>query len=294
MSKPRDERQKDLFRPALDQIIDMGHPLVRLAQEIDWSFLEQRFASVCEAGPGQPPLPARLVAGLFILKHTHSLSDEALCARWLENPYYQSFCGEQVFRHELAFERSSMSRWRGRLGEENLEALLQESLSVAHKTGALETKDLERVVLQDEQPGNQPDRQRWLPRTRRADRGEPPLQEPPDPHTLRVRLQGQRRHPRHLTQGARLARFPPPRGALHCRMRIPGLRAESASGDPNGRVGLKPPTPASATIRALRRHLLARRFAVPKLQRNFVWDAGCAAKLLDRIYREMPIYRYSD
>jgi IS5 family transposase len=146
MSKPRDERQKDLFRPALDQIIDLGHPLVRLAQEIDWSFLEQRFASVCEAGPGQPPLPARLVAGLFILKHTHSLSDEALCARWLENPYYQYFCGEQVFRHELAFERSSMSRWRGRLGEENLEALLQESLSVAHKTGALETKDLERVV----------------------------------------------------------------------------------------------------------------------------------------------------
>ena len=146
MSKPRDERQKDLFRPALDQIIDMGHPLVRLAQEIDWSFLEQRFASVCEAGPGQPPLPARLIAGLFILKHTHSLSDEALCARWLENPYYQYFCGEQVFRHELAFERSSMSHWRGRLGEENLEALLQESLSVAHKTGALETKDLERVV----------------------------------------------------------------------------------------------------------------------------------------------------
>ena len=110
MSKPRDERQKDLFRPALDQIIDMGHPLVRLAQEIDWSFLEQRFASVCEAGPGQPPLPARLVAGLFILKHTHSLSDEALCGRWLENPYYQYFCGEQAFRHELPFERSSMSR----------------------------------------------------------------------------------------------------------------------------------------------------------------------------------------
>src|SRR6266481_2999594 len=147
MSKPRDERQKDLFRPALDQIIDLGHPLVRLAGEIDWGFLEQRFASVCEAGPGQPPLPARLIAGLFIVKHMHSLSDEALCARWLENPYYQYFCGEQMFCHELPFDRSSMSRWRCRLGEENLAALLQESLSVAHKTGALETKDLERVVV---------------------------------------------------------------------------------------------------------------------------------------------------
>ena len=147
MSKPRDERQKDLFRPALNQIIDMGHPLVRLAGEIDWEFLEQRFAAVCEAGPGQPPLPVRLIAGLFILKHTHSLSDEALCARWLENPYYQYFCGEQTFRHELSFERSSMSRWRARLGEENLAGLLQESLSVAHKTGAIETKDLERVAV---------------------------------------------------------------------------------------------------------------------------------------------------
>ena len=26
MSKPRDDRQKDLLLPALDQIIDMGHP----------------------------------------------------------------------------------------------------------------------------------------------------------------------------------------------------------------------------------------------------------------------------
>src|ERR1019366_1615746 len=147
MSKPRDERQKDLFRPALDQIIDMGHPLVQLAHEIDWGFLERRFASVCETGPGQPPLASRLIAGLFILKHTHSLSDEALCARWLENPYYQYFCGEPAFRHELPFERSSISRWRARLGEENLAALLQESLSVAHKTGALETKDLERVAV---------------------------------------------------------------------------------------------------------------------------------------------------
>ena len=65
----------------------------------------------------------------------------------MENPYYQYFCGEQFFRHELPFDRSSMTRWRQRLGEEHLAALLQESLSVAHKTGAVETKDLERVVV---------------------------------------------------------------------------------------------------------------------------------------------------
>ena len=147
MSKPRDERQKDLFRPALDEIIDLGHPLVRLAGEIDWDFLDGRFRSVCTDGAGQPPLPTRLVAGLFILKHMHDLSDEVLCARWLENPYYQYFCGEQSFRHELPFDRSSLTRWRQRLGETELQALLQESLSVAHRSGALASKDLERVAV---------------------------------------------------------------------------------------------------------------------------------------------------
>lgn len=147
MSKPRDDRQKDLFRPPLEEIINLGHPLVRLGRAIDWGFLSRRFATVCATGPGQPPLPTRLVAGLLILKHMHSLSDEVLCARWLENPYYQYFCGEEVFRHALSFDRSSLTRWRQRLGEEQLAALIQESLSVAHKTGALATKDLERVAV---------------------------------------------------------------------------------------------------------------------------------------------------
>jgi transposase, IS5 family len=52
-----------------------------------------------------------------------------------------------VFCHRLPFDRSSLTRWRQRLGEEQLAALLQESLSVAHKTDALATKDLERVAV---------------------------------------------------------------------------------------------------------------------------------------------------
>jgi len=147
VSQPRDDRQDDLFGPRLEEIINLRHPLVRLAAEIDWSFLAGRFGSVCRVGPGQPPLPTRLVAGLLILKHMHNLSDEALCDRWVENPYFQYFCGEAVFQHAAPFDRSSLTRWRQRLGEEQIAALLQESLSVAHRAGAIETKDLERVVV---------------------------------------------------------------------------------------------------------------------------------------------------
>ena len=58
------------------------------------------------------------MAGLAILKHTYDLSDEVLCERWVENPYYQHFCGEEFFQHRLVFDRSSLTRWRHRMGEE--------------------------------------------------------------------------------------------------------------------------------------------------------------------------------
>jgi transposase, IS5 family len=148
--KPRERREtgaQDLFRARLDQIIDMSHELVKLAQAIDWRFLESCFGEVYSDGPGMPPLPTRLMAGLAILKHTFNLSDEELCARWIENPYFQYLCGEEFFCHKLPFDRSSMTRWRQRMGEEKITALLQESLSVAVKTGAMKPSDTRRVVV---------------------------------------------------------------------------------------------------------------------------------------------------
>ena len=45
------------------------------------------------------------------------------------------------------FDRSSLTRWRNRMSEERLKALLQESLSVATKTEAIKPSDLSRVIV---------------------------------------------------------------------------------------------------------------------------------------------------
>jgi transposase, IS5 family len=148
--KPRERREKgeqDLFRSRLDQIINMNHELVKLATAVSWSFIETKCGEVYSEGPGMPPLATRLMAGLAILKHTFDLSDEELCARWVENPYFQYFCGEEFFCHALPFDRSSMTRWRQRMGEERIASLLQESLAVAVKTGAMKPEDTKRVIL---------------------------------------------------------------------------------------------------------------------------------------------------
>ena len=148
--RPRERREtgeQDLFRSRLDQIIDIEHALVKLSRAIDWRFLEQRLGAVYQDGPGQPALPTRLMAGLAIPKHTYDLSDEVVCELWIENPYYQYFCGEEFFQHRLPLDRSSMTHWRQRMGEQRLQALLQESLAVATKVGAMKPRDLTRVIV---------------------------------------------------------------------------------------------------------------------------------------------------
>lgn len=137
----------DLFRSRLETIIDPGHELVRLAALIDWARFDDAFGAHYHERKGRPGLPTRLMAGLHLLKHMKGLSDEEVCALWVENPYFQVFCGEAHFRHELPLDRSSMTRWRKRIGAGNLEALLAETVAVAVRTGAVSPRHLERITV---------------------------------------------------------------------------------------------------------------------------------------------------
>ena len=92
--KSRAPEQHDLLRPRLTDMIDMRHELVRLEALIDWEFFEQEWAGFFPSHPGRPATSPRLVAGLLYLQHAYRLSDEAVVARWVENPYFQHFSGE--------------------------------------------------------------------------------------------------------------------------------------------------------------------------------------------------------
>jgi hypothetical protein len=135
----------DLFRARLDQIINMKHELVQLADKIDWDFIDAEIAPLY-SDKGRPGIQTRFVIGLLLLKHIYGLSDEGVCERWVYDPYFQHFTGEEFFQHEFPHERSDLSHWRKRLGDK-LELLLAESLRVAHASGALRTKDLARVTV---------------------------------------------------------------------------------------------------------------------------------------------------
>ena len=135
----------DLFRARLDQIINLKHELAQLAGKIDWDFIDGEIAPLY-SDKGRPGIETRFAIGLLLLKHIYGLSDEGVCERWVYDPYFQHFTGEEFFQHEFPHERSDLSHWRKRLGDK-LELLLAESLRVAHESGALRTRDLKRVTV---------------------------------------------------------------------------------------------------------------------------------------------------
>jgi IS5 family transposase len=137
----------DLFRARLSQQLDMRHPLVRLAGLIDWGVFEARFGDLYHPHVGRPGIPIRLMVGLSYLQHAFALSDEEVVARWVENPYWQYFCGFDYLQLALPIDPSSLVRWRQRIGQDGMERLLQETIAAAQRSEAVKPQSLERVSV---------------------------------------------------------------------------------------------------------------------------------------------------
>lgn len=137
--------QGRFFNPFLKDIIDRNHPMVRLADSIDWKNFEDALApSFCD-GNGRPSIPVRMMVGMHYLKHMADVSDGDVLAGWLENPYWQYFTGGVHFEHEIPFDSSSMTRWRRRIRQEGAEEMLAESIRTGLKTKLIRRSDLDRV-----------------------------------------------------------------------------------------------------------------------------------------------------
>jgi IS5 family transposase len=146
--RPRSQADADqlhLFQAHFDQILNPDHPLVVLAGKIDWQRFDAAFADCYCPDFGAPGKAIRLLVGLHYLKHAFNKSDESLLERWLENPYWQSFCGFTTMQHELPLHPTSLVKWRGRVGVERLLELLQETIALAVREKQVSPREFRQV-----------------------------------------------------------------------------------------------------------------------------------------------------
>ena len=136
LGKSPDQNQLNLFHPVLKQIIDPSHGLVLLAGKFPWEELEEEF-SVYYSEIGAPAKPVRLMVGLLVLKQISGYSDERLLREWIENPYYQYFCGEVDFSWLKPCSVSELAHFRKRIGEKGLEQIFNTCKELQEKTSLL-------------------------------------------------------------------------------------------------------------------------------------------------------------
>ncbi|MFH1885738.1 MAG: IS5/IS1182 family transposase, partial [Pseudomonadota bacterium] len=71
--KPRrpsiEDRQGDWFRVELCRIVDPGHPMVKLAQAVDWDRMDEVFGATFCPDNGRPGVSTRLMVSLHFLKY---------------------------------------------------------------------------------------------------------------------------------------------------------------------------------------------------------------------------------
>lgn len=145
MQPKRQIQEPELFRSHLDQILNQKHPLYRLANQIDWTFFEEKFGPTYVEGVGSPGKPIRLMVGLHYLKYTFNESDESVVARFIENPYWQYFCGYEYFQHSFPIDPSSMTNFRKRIGAEGSEEMLKEVITTVQRAGLMTESSFNKV-----------------------------------------------------------------------------------------------------------------------------------------------------
>lgn len=144
--KPRNEKKNlEIFKVPLEEIINKAHPLVRLSETINWKALEEKLSEKYSEKMGAPGKQIRLMVGLQYLKYMYNESDEMIVQKFVENPYYQYFCGNEYFEHSLPIDSSSMTNFRKRMGKEDIDELLKETVSSVTCSGQLKEKDFEQL-----------------------------------------------------------------------------------------------------------------------------------------------------
>ena len=135
--------QLNVFHVPLVSIINMEHELVILSKRINWESVEKEF-SIYYPDLGRPAVPIRKMVGSMLLKQMYNLGDETFVARWIENPYWQYFCGETYFQYDKPYDPSEFVHFRKRIGEVGAQKILKRSI------GLFDSKEVhEKEVLID-------------------------------------------------------------------------------------------------------------------------------------------------
>ena len=141
--------QLEMFKVPIKHFIKESHELVLLSKKINWTQLESELSTYYCKDNGRPGIPIRTIAGIILLRRIFDESDESILDRWVENPYWQYFCGEIYFQYEPPCDRTELIKFRKRIGEKGSEILFKMSVQLFPKKEIQEDEVLLDTTVQE-------------------------------------------------------------------------------------------------------------------------------------------------
>lgn len=141
--------QLNIFKIPLNQFINLKHQLCLLSKKIDWDKVEKDFSEYYCVDNGRPSIPIQKIVGVILLKRVYNHSDESVVERWMENPYWQYFCGETFFQYQQPFDPTELIKFRQRVGESGAEKILSLSIDLFEKKEIEEKEVLIDTTVQE-------------------------------------------------------------------------------------------------------------------------------------------------
>lgn len=145
--KKTNHTQDRIFDHRLSKQLNPNHELFTFARLIDWNALEAYFAKMFSPDEGAPAKPVRLITGIMILQHMYGLSDDGVVEGWVENPYWQYFCGYDFLQWKFPIHPTTLTKWRKRIGTGGIEKVLQLLVQSANKVGFVNEKSFKTTII---------------------------------------------------------------------------------------------------------------------------------------------------
>lgn len=148
MIKPKKiNNTKNAFYQRLDEMINLRHELCVLAEKINWDYIEKELSEYYSE-VGRHAKSIRLMVSLLLLKQICNVSDETVVSKWIENPYWQYFSGEEYFQWKFPCDPTELVKFRNRIGEQGIEIIFKESIRI-HGKQAQETELVADTTVQE-------------------------------------------------------------------------------------------------------------------------------------------------
>ena len=124
--------------------LNKEHFIVKLTEAINWDNITTQLSKFYRLANGRPTKPARVMVGLLFLQRIYKLSDEETVRLLHENVYAQYLCNISLRQSRKFVDRTTLVKFRKRIGLEGLKIIEQEVFRIITK---ISHKGHKRLVL---------------------------------------------------------------------------------------------------------------------------------------------------